>query len=455
MRTRHLAAPGARRAAAVTAAALVAVLALAACDGPVTSLASSSAGKGAARAGESSAPSAEQTGPPTGVDVLTWWNYAEERNTRDLVEQLFAQRYPGARYVDRWVDGEEYSAQGMMDRIERDHGLVDVYQPRSDEAWLLDDDEGRAEDVTDLYDEGLRGALPQGVIDLLPVDGRIYRVPLVVVRGNMLWSDRQVLTASGLDPDAAYPSVDAWITALRKVRAAGRTPLTLGAWWTHQLLLDDVLLAELGRDAYAGLWDGSTDWAGAPVVAAFDDFDTIVRLAGEPTLEDDWTPQADRLVDHEVAFVVMGDWIEPHLAAAHRVLGVDYGAAAMPGTDGSFMLGGLDAGTFAMRAGGPHPEGARAWLRLVSSPEAQAQIARSLGLLPARTDVDPSGFDQYTRDALVHLREDVTVSSSTLGGVVGPDVEVAIQEAGDRYVRHRTGVDGLRRAMARAVRAGR
>jgi glucose/mannose transport system substrate-binding protein len=324
----------------------------------------------------------------------------------------------------------------------------------------MDDDNGQAADVSDLYDElGLRDVLPRGLLDALTVDGGIYRVPVAVSGGNVLWSDRRVLADVGLDPDAAYASVDEWIVALRAVKAAGRDPIALGPWWTRQLLLENVLLSELGRDAYQGLWDGSTSWDAAEVVEAFRDFDTIVSLddTGDDSaeaLEQDWTVQADRFADHGAAFLVMGDWAQARFVAAHRLYRTDYDAVAMPGTEGSVLLAGLDGNTFAMRDGAPHPDGARAWLGVLASREGQSVLARTLGEVPARTDVDPSGFDRYTREAMSRLRDGTVIDSFTLGTRLGPEASVALEEAGRRYTNHRAGIDALRRAVAGAAAGG-
>jgi len=404
------------------------------------------------KAGSPATPSAD----PSEVDVLTWWNYgAAEKSSREGIERLFAERFPATRYVDRWVDGEEYSTQGVMERVERDRGLVDVYQTWSDDVWRMDDDSGQAQDISALYDElGLRDVIPAGALDRLTVDGKIYRVSLVVSRANVLWSDRRVLVDAGLDPDATYGSVDEWIAALRAVRAAGEQPLVLGAWWTRQLLLDDILLSELGRDAYTGLWDGRTSWDGADVRRAFADFETVVGLARDPDLGADWPQLADRLVDHEAAFLVTGDWAEARFVSAHRARGVDYDAVAMPGTDGTFLAG-WGSADFAMRAGAPHPDGARAWLGLVASREVQGEVAATLGQLPVRTDVDPSGFDDYMREEMTSWREDAIVSSLTLGGVLDHDGQIAVDDAATTYLRHTIDVQGLRARIAAAVAAVR
>jgi len=397
---------------------------------------------------------------PAQVDVLTWWNYGDrDIAARDQIEHMFTERHPETRYVDRWSDGEEYSSQGMMERIERDGGRVDVYQPWGDNAWRMDDDNGQAADVSDLYDElGLRDALPRGLLDALTVDGKIYRVPVAVSGGNVLWSDRRVLADAGLDPDAVYASVDEWIVAMCAVKAAGRDPIALGPWWTRQLLLENVLLSELGRNAYQGLWDGSTSWDAVEVVEAFRDFDTVVSLAADPdpatALEQDWSVQADRFADHGAAFLVMGDWAQARFVAAHRFYRKDYDAVAMPGTEGSVLLAGLDGNTFAMRDGAPHPDGARAWLGVLASREGQSALARTLGEVPARTDVDPSGFDQYTREAMSRLREGTVIDSFTFGTRLGPEASAMIEKIGRKYSNHRVDIDVLRQTIAGAAAGG-
>ena len=60
------------------------------------------------------------------------------------------------------------------------------------------------------------------------------------------------------------------------LQAAGIIPLAMGEQWTAMHLLETVLLATLGADAYNGLWDGSTDWASAEVTAGSGDFAKVL-----------------------------------------------------------------------------------------------------------------------------------------------------------------------------------
>ncbi len=136
-------------------------------------------------------------------------------------------------------------------------------------------DAAQIEDVSSLYDEfGLTDVFPADLVDRLKSDdGAIYSIPSNIHRANVVWANPTVLKANGVDPAATYADLDAWMADLDKLKAAGVTPLSVATTWTQVNLLETVLLADLGAEGYNGLWDGSTDWEGAEVTAALEDFE--------------------------------------------------------------------------------------------------------------------------------------------------------------------------------------
>src|SRR4029450_3345633 len=84
--------------------------------------------------------------------------------------------------------------------------------------------------------------------------------------------------------------------------AAGLTPLTIGPAWTQEHLLENVLLGELGADAYAGLWDGSTDWESSEVMAALDMYTEVLSHTNIDSAAADWQPALDPLIEGDAAY---------------------------------------------------------------------------------------------------------------------------------------------------------
>ena len=61
-------------------------------------------------------------------------------------------------------------------------------------------------------------------MERLTVDGAIYSVPSNIHRNNVVWASVSVLKAAGLDPAKPAQTIDAWISDMEKIKAAGYTP---------------------------------------------------------------------------------------------------------------------------------------------------------------------------------------------------------------------------------------
>ena len=70
-----------------------------------------------------------------------------------------------------------------------------------------------------------------------------------------------MLESAGLDPADPARDLDDWIDDLQTLQDAGvEHPLALGTDWTQLQLFENVLIADLGPDAYSGLWNGRPAW---------------------------------------------------------------------------------------------------------------------------------------------------------------------------------------------------
>ncbi len=108
---------------------------------------------------------------------------------------------------------------------------------------------GQVDDVSQLYkDYGLDKAFPQNLIDNLTVDGKIYSIPANIHRANVVWANPTVLKKASIDGATAPANVDAWIADLDKLKAAGvKAPLAISKDFAQEMLVEAVLLADLGR----------------------------------------------------------------------------------------------------------------------------------------------------------------------------------------------------------------
>jgi glucose/mannose transport system substrate-binding protein len=271
---------------------------------------------------------------------------------------------------------------------------------------------GQLEPLNDLYaEQGWLDVMPETLIPLISADGNIYSVPVNIHRANVMWYNPAILEANGI---AVPTTLDEWFTAMDTLKAAGVTPLALGEQWTNMHLMETILLASLGADAYNGLWDGTTDWAGADVTAALDNYVRVLSYTNTDNASLSWQDAAQLVVNGNAAFNVMGDWAEGYFRELGKVPETDYGWAPVPGTGGTFQF---LSDSFVLAVGAPHRDAAINWLILCGSLEGQDAFNPIKGSIPARNDADRSLYGVYLQSAMDDWASDIVVGSLTHGVV--------------------------------------
>ncbi|TDE97456.1 carbohydrate ABC transporter substrate-binding protein [Occultella glacieicola] len=368
----------------------------------------------------------------TDVEVFTWWAAGSELTGLEALEAVFAEQHPDFTFVNGAVAGGAGSAAKDLLQTRMQAGdPPDTFQAHAGAELTDYISAGQIEDISDLYTEfGLTDAFPQDLLDLLTVDGAIYSVPSNIHRSNVVWANPTVLEAAGIDPSAVPADIDAWIADLEAVQATGVTALSVATTWTQVNLLETVLMADLGPEAYIGLWNGETDWAGAEVTGALEHFETLMSFTNTDRDGLDWPEATQMVIDGTAAYNVMGDWA----VAAFEEQGVERGPGfvdfPVPGSDGQF---GFLADSFTLPVGAPNPDGATAWLETVGSLEGQVAFNQAKGSIPARTDADPADFSEYQQTAIESYANDAIVPSLAHGAAAPIAWSTAISDATSKY----------------------
>ncbi|TDC78107.1 ABC transporter substrate-binding protein [Streptomyces hainanensis] len=420
----------------MVAGVAVAALTLGACSGSSNDSGGDSSGGGAG----------EQ------VEVFTWWAAGSEKAGLDALVNVFEEQHPDIEFVNGAVAGGAGSAaKDLLQSRLQANDPPDTFQAHAGMELLDYINAAQLQDVSPLYDEfNLREAFPADLMDLLTHDGQIYSIPSNVHRANVLWANSGVLEENGIDPNATYASLDDWFADLDALQEAGVTPLSVATAWTQVHLLETILLADLGADAYNGLWDGSTDWEGADVSAALEDFEQAMSYTNTDRDGLDWPEATQMVIDGNAAFNVMGDWAVAAFEEQGQELGTDFTANPVPGTDGVFDF---LADSFTLPVGAPDEEGARAWLETVSSAEGQTAFNVAKGSIPARVDADPADFSAYQQTAMESYGQDTIVPSLAHGAAV-PVAELnAITDATSRFTSGAADLSTFQSELAAAVAA--
>src|SRR5690606_29848572 len=246
------------------------------------------------------------------VEVFTWWAEGSEKAGLDALVEVFQEQHPDYEFVNGAVAGGAGSnAKNVLASRLQTNDPPETFQAHAG-AELTDYIEAnQVQDISNLYDEnGWSDVFPEDLLELLTVDGAIYSVPSNIHRANVVWANPTVLEQAGIDPATPPASLDEWFTQLDAVQASGATALSIGTDWTQVHLLETVLLADLGPEAYIGLWDGSTDWASPEVEAALDDYAKLLEYTNTDRQNLDWPDATQQIIDGKAAYNVMGDWAE-------------------------------------------------------------------------------------------------------------------------------------------------
>lgn len=380
-------------------------------------------------AGAQELPSGDATGE---FEFFSWWTGGGDSEGKEALLDLYEQQHPEVEVVDAAVaGGAGTNAQAVLASRLGSGDPPDSYQRHAGAELLSDIQDDFVEDISWLFDEeGWMEVYPEALLDQITVDGGIYSVPVNIHRSNLIWWNPDVLAEAGIDgPPASWTE---FLDQAQTLESAGKTPLTVGPLWAQQHLLENVLLGELGPDAYAGLWTGETDWESQPVIDALDMFTQVLEYSNIGQAAADWQPAIDPIVDGDAAYNVMGDWAWAYFDTVQELeFGEGYGVTTSPGSEGVFNW---LSDSFTLPFDAPHRDNAIRWLQLAGSKEGQDTFNPVKGSIPARTDADESLYTGYFEMPLQDWSDDSVAKVGSLAhGTVASnawksEIDSALQE---------------------------
>jgi glucose/mannose transport system substrate-binding protein len=389
------------------------------------------------------------------VEVFSWWTGGGEAAGLEAMIKVFNAQYPNIEFVNAAVaGGAGTNARAVLATRLQAGDPPDSWQGHAGQELIGTYVAGKQiQPLNDLYEsEGWLAVMPETLIPLISDGGNIYSVPVNIHRANVLWYNPGILSANGVEVPT---TIDEWFSAMDTLQAAGVQPLALGEQWTKMHLLETILLGTLGPDAYNGLWDGSTDWAGAEVTAALENYAKALTYANSDSASLSWQDASKLVANGDAAFNVMGDWADGYFSGdpAGNNLGLtpgeDYGWAPVPGTGGVFQF---LSDSFVLAVGAPDPEGATAWLKIAGSKAGQEAFNPVKGSICARTDCDKSLFGAYLQTAMDDWSTNTVVGSLTHGVVANDSWKTEIDTALGLYIQD-SNADAFQAALAAACAA--
>lgn len=348
------------------------------------------------------------------VTVFTWWADGGEKAGLDGLVSVFGTECKDYKFVNSAVAGGAGSnAKQVLANDLQAKKPPSTFQAHAGAELGDYIKNAQVDDVSDLYKEyGLDKAFPQSLLDNLTVDGKIYSVPANVHRANVVWASPAVLKKANLDATKAPASIDAWIADMEKLQAAGvKAPLAVSKGFAQEMVLEAVLLAELGSDKFDGLWKGTTDMAGADVTAALEKYKKLLSFSNADREAIDWPDALQYVNKGQAGYTLMGDWVAAQ-QLADKVPDTAYTYWPSPGTAGTFQY---LADSFTLPTGGQTPEGAKCWLKVVGSADGQKAFNTKKGSIPARSDAVATDYPKYQQAAMADWKSNKIVGSCAHG----------------------------------------
>ena len=348
------------------------------------------------------------------VTVFTWWADGGEKAGLDGLISTFGTDCKDYKFVNSAVAGGAGSNAKQVLANDLQAGKPPSTFQAHAGAELGDYIKaGQVDDVSGLYkDFGLDKAFPQSLIDNLTVDGKIYSIPANVHRANVVWANPTVLKKANIDGATAPATVDAWIADMDKLKAAGvKAPLAISKGFAQEMLVEAVLLAELGPDKFIGLWKNETDWAGADVTAALEKYKKLLTYTNVDREAIDWPDALGYVNKGTAGYTLMGDWVAAQ-QLSDKVPDSAYTYWPSPGTAGNFQY---LADSFTLPTNGANPDGAKCWLKVVGSAEGQKAFNTKKGSIPARSDAVAADYPKYQQAAMADWAKDKIVPSCAHG----------------------------------------
>ncbi len=367
------------------------------------------------------------------LSVFSWWTGGGEAAGLSKLITIWNKTNPTCKFKNETVAGGAGSnAKAVLAQRLAANNPPDSFQGHAGKELLDYIKAGQVEPIDFIYKKyKFDKIMPKQLISQITYKGHLYSVPVNIHRANVLWYNPSVLKKAGI---AKVPSTwPEFVSALKKAKDAGVTPLALGEQWTQKHLFETILIATLGPQGWDKLWTKGGDWNSAGVKTAIARFDDLLKnYTNSDAASLTWQDAGKLVIDGKAAFNIMGDWQDGYFSGTTKggnlakKPGKDYGWAPVPGTVGVYDW---LSDSFTLPKGAPHRDAAIKWLAFLGSKQAQDTFNPVKGSIPARQDANAKLYGPYLKWALQQWKTNKLVGSLTHGVVANNAWNSAIDSA--------------------------
>lgn len=385
------------------------------------------------------------------LEVFSWWTSGSEDAALKQLMSAYTAAVPGSNIVNGAVaGGGGGNAQAVLQTRLQGKNAPDTWQTHPGAAIQQYIDANLIADMSAVYtSDKLADVMPKELVDGVSKDGKTYGISVGAHRGNVLWFNKALLKKAGVTEPADGYTLDAFVTDLGKLKAAGVTPLCLGAKDTFATveLYENTLLGTVGPDGWNSLTTGQTKWDDAKVKSAADYFAKMLPFADSDASALSWDQATKALAEGKCAFESMGDWAYGELAKGGAKEGSDFGYVPHPGTTGAFIA---VVDTFVVAADAKNPDSGMKWAAILGSKDVQLAFNKEKGSVPVRTDVDVTSLAPYQQGSAKSFKADRIVQSIVHGEAMSPQFQQSLADAITQFSQSKD-VDALTKTLAQAA----
>lgn len=347
------------------------------------------------------------------LEIFSWWTAGGEVEALNALYDIYKAKYPDVEIINAALAAQGAGQGGEMKAL-LETRMIGGDPPESFQVHLgreLIDSHvvaGRMEPLDDLYaEEGYADVFPPDLMKVILYDGHPWSVPVNIHRSNVNWWRPSKLDAIGATEAPA--DWDEFFEMAEALKAKGIPALAVagGSGGGDGQKMECILVSIYGADGWPGLFDGTIGWDDPGVTQALEILNKSWDYA-----QPDWmsvtsggTLNEIYVSDDGPAMYINGDWMNGYFKSVEFT---DYKWAPTPGTDGIYVL---LSDSFGLPKGVKYRDNAINWLKVCGSKEGQDAFNPIKGSIPARTDLDPSLYDEYQLSAIEDWKTNALVGS--------------------------------------------
>ncbi len=348
------------------------------------------------------AAAAPAAADPLKAEVMHWWTSGGE----SAAVKVFADSFDkaGGQWIDSAVAGGEAARAAEMSRVVGGNPPAAMqFNYGKQFAELVNN--GYLRDLTAIAkEENWAKIMPPAVIKAITFDGKVYAVPVNVHANNWAWISTDAFKKAGTEWPKSW---DDFFPTLDKLKAAGVTPLALGAQaWQERILFEFILNSEGGADTYRKVFvDHDVDTIKGPKFkAAVATMGKLRAYVDDGSAGRNWNDTTALVISGKAGFQVMGDWSKGEFRAAGKKHGTDYTCQTGVGDAGGYIYAG-DVFVLPKNDGAEVAKAQDLLVKTMLSPDVQVAFNAIKGSIPVRNDVDTSKVDPCGQIGLALLKQ--------------------------------------------------